>query len=202
MLQLEKLRNERIRLWWAFSCWSHNAWIPVWCLSIQSEETNFWPALHQPAIWKILPSCIAGILLATYSEISMLSSNEEKSKIFKHATMQLHHLFYAILYHIWMFSNNKFLLVLHEGEHKALYLTYKVLKIFKRWKWNIVDIWHQQITLINNQQVSGRFELGLQCLKGAVWWAEDSEKAHWFAIPESAATEVVGVYIVVLSLSF
>ena len=32
-------------------------------------------------------------------------------------------LFYAILNHSWMFSNLKFLVALHEGGHKALYLT-------------------------------------------------------------------------------
>ena len=41
-------------------------------------------------------------------------------------------------------------------------------------------------------------ELGLQGLKGALWWAEDSEREHLFAIPESAATEFVGVHIVCL----
>ena len=67
-----------------------------------------------------------------------------------------------------MFSNNKILVAFREGEHKALYVTYKVLKIFEGWERNIVDIGHQQRTLLNNQQVSGRFEVGLQCLKGAM----------------------------------
>ena len=31
---------------------------------------------------------------------------------------------------------------------------------------------------------------------------EDSERAHWFAIAESTATEVLGVHIVCVSLIF
>ena len=41
------------------------------------------------------------------------------------------------------FSTNhyrsNFLVVLHEGEHKALYLTLEIAEIFEGWEWNVVD---------------------------------------------------------------
>ena len=50
-----------------------------------------------------------------------------------------------------MFSNNKILVALHEGKHKALYLNLESAEKFEGWKGNIVDIWHQQRTLLSNQ---------------------------------------------------
>ena len=151
-----------------------------------------------------LETIILWILRATYFEISTLSSNEEKLKI---SSSMLHHVFsmrFSTI--VECFPTIKFWLLCMK-EYMKLCIWLRKCSNFRRMGMKyIVDLWHQQRTLLNNQQVSGRFELGLQCLKGAVWWAEDSERAHWlawnFAIPESAATEVVGVYIVCLSLIF
>ena len=48
-----RLEMKEFLFWWAFSSWSRNALNPVWSWLIQSEKSNFWPALHQAAIWKL-----------------------------------------------------------------------------------------------------------------------------------------------------
>ena len=138
------------RFWWAFSCRSLDSLMPQWCWLIQIEERNSWPALHQPAI-NIGKYHIVEFASNLFRNFNVILKRGEVENPFKHAASCV---FYVILYHSWVFSNNKILVALRGGEHKALYVTYKVLKIFEGWEWNIVDIWHQQRTLLNNQQVS------------------------------------------------
>ena len=66
-----------------------------------------------------LENILLWILRSTYFESSMSSSNlnEERLEICSRC------LFYAILYHSWMFSKKFVLVVLLEGQHEALYLT-------------------------------------------------------------------------------
>ena len=67
----QRLKMKESRFWWAFSSWSQNALIPVWCWLIQSEEkilASSSPTSH-------LENIILQILQGTYFGISM-SSNE------------------------------------------------------------------------------------------------------------------------------
>ena len=54
------------------------------------------------------------------------------------------------------------------GQERVFVSDLKSAEIFEGWEWNIVYIRHQQRTLLSNLLVSGRSELGLQCLNGAV----------------------------------
>ena len=91
---------KEFRFWWAFSCWSLNSLMPQWCWLIQIEERNlliisnwreeFLASSPMSSSTSHLENMILRIFLATYFEISMLFSNEEKSKI---PSSILHHVF-------------------------------------------------------------------------------------------------------------
>ena len=167
------------QFWCAFSCWFRDALIPVRYWLFQSKERIFWPGLHQPAIRKISWCGFCEQL------ISKFRNNKEKSKI---SWSMRHHVFsmrFSAIFE-WFPIINFWLFCMKENIKLCKFVSdLECAENFEGWEWNIVDIWHQQNTLLSNQKVSVKSELGSQCLKGALWWAEDSERAHRFAIPHS-----------------
>ena len=113
------------RFWWAFSCWSCNPLTMVLINSKWREEilastsSTSHSSLENIILWNLQAT-----LFRNFKIFNVILKREVK-KLFKHAT------FYVIMTHIWTFSNDKLLVVLHAREHKALYLTSKVLKFSK-----------------------------------------------------------------------
>ena len=81
--------------------------------------------------------------------------------LFKHATSCL---LYAIIYHSWMFSNNKFWLFTW-----SVVSDLESAENFEGWEWTVVYIWHQQRTFSKRALVSHARNLGRKrCHRGSL----------------------------------
>ena len=116
---------KEFRFWWAFSCWFTwfaKHWFQYGADCFKVKRGIFGQLFINQPFGKYH---IVDFASNSFRNFNVILKRGEVENPFKHATSCV---FYAILYRSWMVFNNKSLVALHEREHKALYLTWKVLK--------------------------------------------------------------------------